>query len=82
MSGFKVTSKLYTFYYFHVSIKPNIYFLEALTCNKQYIIATEKVNFNDAVLLCLQYGMEIASPINAAEEAALVKELNGETSQS
>jgi len=40
-------------------------------CSRKYLVGKQKVHFNQAVLLCNQIGMEIASPISAEEEKAI-----------
>lgn len=54
-------------------------FLGGCDCTeRKYLIVDQNVTFDEAVQLCLQYGMEIASPLTSEENVTLANALKAE----
>lgn len=47
---------------------------------RKYLIVDQNVTFDEAVQLCLQYGLEIASPLSSEENITLANALKAEAS--
>lgn len=50
-------------------------------CKREYIVTPLRATFEEARLLCLQYGMELASPQNSEEQDKVIAAWPGPNSK-